>query len=133
MKDKRNKYPIISYGTCDENLMLAVINILKKINVTYWFRLNFLRVDKGYIKGYAIRNELFLYGRKNLEEWMKVISFRSPKHITKYLLWKELGYLPKDTTTPGRISLLKEYGLDTSKIYTPEWLSLVEHCHGKSY
>ena len=44
-----------------------------------------------------------------LEKWIKEIGFSSKKNITKYLLWKKLGYYIPKSTLKERESLLKSF------------------------
>lgn len=36
-------------------------------------------------------------GNKNLDRWHRLIGFSNSVHLTKYLVWKKLGFCPKST------------------------------------
>jgi len=59
---------------------------------------------------------LRLCGFKNLHKWMEIIGFNNPKHYTKYLFWKNLGYYPTNMTTKQRIEILEKSGMWRSSL-----------------
>jgi len=38
--------------------------------------------------------KLEVAGAQNLEKWIRKIGFNNPRHVQKYLIWKQLGYYP---------------------------------------
>ena len=49
---------------------------------------------------------LYLSGRKQLSMWINEIGFSNPKHLTKYQVWKKIGYCPPRTTLRDRLQIL---------------------------
>lgn len=47
-------------------------------------------------------------GRHRLEQWMKVVSFNNPVHLSKYLIFKKYGFVPPHTTLAERKKILKK-------------------------
>ncbi len=46
-----------------------------------------------------VTHRIELNGVENLEKWMKLIGFRNPKHLSKYVFWRKNGfYLPSFTS-----------------------------------
>lgn len=50
---------------------------------------------------------LHIYGRKNLDIWMKHINFRNEKHLSKIKFYEKFGYCPPNTTVKYRTLILK--------------------------
>jgi hypothetical protein len=99
----RHYYPVISFGTTDKNMIEQIYKLLLKEGIES--SLTLLR--KGSRKGKTYpTNEINIYGVKKLEKWMKVIGFRSSKHLTKYCVWKKFGYCPPNTTLQQRKKIL---------------------------
>ncbi|MFH1055275.1 MAG: hypothetical protein V1744_04180 [Candidatus Altiarchaeota archaeon] len=53
-------------------------------------------------------------GKEQLEEWASMIGFNNPKHKTKYLLWKRLGYCPKRMSLRERVDMLSKLEIRNS-------------------
>ena len=49
-----------------------------------------------------------IQGVEQLEKWIKEISFNNPKHMTKYLVWKEFGFCPPKTKIRERKLMLNK-------------------------
>ncbi|MBS3171559.1 hypothetical protein J4449_03035 [Candidatus Woesearchaeota archaeon] len=98
-KSKKNKYPTyprIEFRTSSQALAFQILNILKKQD----FNMNIMKTK---YKDYKI----YLSGEIMLEKWVKEIGFSNLATITKYDLWKKLGfYIPK-ITFEERKKLLK--------------------------
>jgi len=82
-------------------------NDVKNLLIDLGFRIvynyrNRLRYDKTHDSYYVQ-----ISGRNQLEKWMKEIGFSSQNHITRYLVWKKLGYLPVGTDIVKRLEILK--------------------------
>ncbi len=105
-KDKNvlSKYPRISLSTSNMNLAKELVELIQELGFTTCSRYNFK--TKGEDKEYN-SNEININGKKNLEKWMKEIGFSSPKHITKYKIWKKCGYCPPYTTLQEREQVLR--------------------------
>lgn len=73
---------------------------LKILNSITRFR---KRLNKNYIS-YQIE----ICGKNNLKQWMKNIGFSSYNSLTRYLVWKKLGYLQPQTNLIDRLNILKK-------------------------
>jgi len=62
--------------------------------------------DKYYNKNYKVY-KIFLNGKSNLENWIKIIGTNNPKHRTKYDFWKKFGYYTPYMNISERIKRLK--------------------------
>ena len=51
---------------------------------------------------------LKLRKKEMIERFFKIINSNNPKHITRYCVWKNLGYLPPYTKLKQRKELLKQ-------------------------
>lgn len=103
---KVHYYPIIKIGVASKQLIID----LEKIFTSLEFKVHAefdkeeynKQIDKVYIKNY-----LYLNGKKNLNLWMKLIGFHNPKHLTKYLVWKNFGFCPPKISLKERKSILE--------------------------
>lgn len=83
---KINYYPRIRFSFYKTPLSLQLSDIFRKLNFTFNFG-----IDK--------RNGLLCYeisGSKNLDRWMALIGTSNRVHSSKYLVWKKLGYIPRN-------------------------------------
>ncbi|MEK6903580.1 MAG: LAGLIDADG family homing endonuclease [Nanoarchaeota archaeon] len=92
-KSKENNYPTyprIELRTSSQLLAYQVFDLLNKNK----FEAKIMKTKYGDFK-------IYLSGEHKLEKWMREIGFSNRNSLTKYLLWKKLGYyIP-------RISLLE--------------------------
>jgi len=97
-------YPTIFLNSSN-SLFLSQVNTLlyrHGFNSHTLFDFPKKRYDKLYIS-----NQLEILGVEQLERWMKKIGFDSPKHLTKYFIWKKFGFCPPYTTLFERQLILK--------------------------
>lgn len=99
----KNHYPIISYRTSNAELTKEIDILFKKFGFKTYSRFNF-KVKRN--NKMFTASEIYLNGKDNLMRWMKVIGFSSPKHLTKYKIWKKFGYCPSYTTLIQRNKIL---------------------------
>ncbi|MDO8555556.1 MAG: LAGLIDADG family homing endonuclease [Nanoarchaeota archaeon] len=111
---KKSDYPIISTSLSDKKMVEQLAIICSEIGLCPYTRYDVIKKDNRLKKGYSIGHELYLYGRKNLELFVKKVGFWSSKHFTKYLLWKNIGKVPKKSTIAQRYEILKRLGIDVS-------------------
>lgn len=108
---KKRKYPVISHSTNDKRLHESLKVILKDIGINvYSYMRSRQRCDKQFVS-----YEIEIYGIKNLNLWVNKVGFSSYNSITRYNVWKVLGYLPRDTDINKRIKILKERGINPLK------------------
>jgi len=100
---KTDFYPVINFQTNSKSLHEDTTKLLINLGfrIVYNYRKSH-RYDKTY-DAYYIQ----ISGRNQLKKWMKEIGFMSPNHITRYLVWKKLGYLPVGTNIIQRNKILK--------------------------
>ncbi len=114
---KRNKklhyYPVISIQSSNFLLIEDVSLLLKLHNFKIYTCFNFKK--KRYDKVHT-SNLIDLNGVDQLELWMKIIGFNSRKHLTKYLIWKQFGFCPPNTSLPEREFILSDK-LDPNSFY----------------
>ena len=101
---KTGYYPVIDFQTNCKSLHEDTKSLL--IDLDFKIVHNY-RISKRYSKlhdSYYIQ----ISGRNQLKKWMNEVGFSSPNHITRYLVWKKLGYLPTGTNILKRLDMLKE-------------------------
>ncbi|MFA5176419.1 MAG: LAGLIDADG family homing endonuclease [Candidatus Nanoarchaeia archaeon] len=106
----KHSYPVISFCTKDKLLVKELNILLKKFGFNTFVLYDYPK--KRYKKVY-ISNLLQINGKEQLQKWMDLIGFNSPKHLTKYEIWKKYGFCPPHTTLNERIKILKE-GINNS-------------------
>ncbi len=98
-------YPVIHLSNRSKILVRQTSQVLNRLGIpnstTFDYNENNKKTGKTYIK-----HDLFINGKRNLELWMKLIGFHNPKHLTRYLVWKKLGFCPPRTTLEQRIGVL---------------------------
>lgn len=104
---KKSRYPVIAHATYSKILNESVTLFLKTIE--FHFR-SATRLMNHYGKKFRTY-EIEIYGRKNLDKWLELIGFSSYNTITRYLVWKELGYFIPRIDINERIKILKERGI----------------------
>src|SRR3989338_1942858 len=107
-------YPVISYGTSNTNLAKSINSMLLRYGFKTYSRFAF-RTWRNNIP--LVSNCIYLNGVKNLEKWMKEIGFSSPKHLTKYSIWRKFNHCPPNTTLKDRENILKG-NLDLNRFYS---------------
>lgn len=94
---KVNYYPVIKLDSASKTLVEQLSGILSSFGFNIYAAFDRRIFDKRTGKFYT-KSQLYLSGNKNLELWMRLISFSNPKNLTKYLVWKKFGFcLPKTT------------------------------------
>ncbi len=104
---KRGTYPVIEHTTCSQPLHQSLKLMLEKLGLSHHACVRHrLRKDTP-IVGY----QLEICGQKNLQMWMNYVGFSSYNTLTRYLVWKETGFLPAKTNIHDRIKILKMRGI----------------------
>jgi len=113
-KNGRHEYPTIAYGTSSIPLAKDINSMLNHFGFDTHARFNFIayRYNIPHIANYITLN-----GSRNLELWMKKVGFTSPKHLTKYKIWKKFGFCPPHTTLLERRAILNGE-LDVNSFYS---------------
>ncbi len=96
-----NNVPVIKLGSAAQYLIKDVFQSLKKLGFNP-------RLKKPY-QGKKDKNPVhtvLIYRKKDIEEYVKEIGFKNPKHNTKWLLFKKQGFLQPRTTIQQRKRIL---------------------------
>lgn len=101
---KKHYYPCISYGTTNQQMIKQIYNLLLEIGIKSSLSLSIVTNRNGKT---LLGNEIDIYGVEKLNEWMKIIGFRSSKHLTKLAIWKRYEYCPPKTNLIERRAILK--------------------------
>jgi intein/homing endonuclease len=105
-KNPINNCPIIKLGTVSEKLCNQVFNELLK--------LRFHPRKKNPYQGKRDKNKVhtvLIYRRGDIKKYIDEIGFKNPKHYTKWLIFKKLGFCPPNTNLKQRQELLKQKSL----------------------
>ena len=105
---ERHYYPVLKIGLASKELIKQTNILLNKLGFTTCLCLDIKRFDKRTNRVYTI-HEIYLYGNKNLETWIKVIGFKNTKHLTKYLIWKKYGFYPPKISHEQRKRIIQGY------------------------
>ncbi|MCH8003757.1 MAG: hypothetical protein IH934_03920 [Nanoarchaeota archaeon] len=101
---KKDYYPVIFFQTYSKLLYKDTKKLLLNLGfrIVHNYRKSY-RYDKVH-DAYYIQ----ISGRDQLNKWMKEVGFKSSNHITRYLVWKKLGYLPIGTDILERNQILNK-------------------------
>jgi len=102
-KNPKNDRPAIKLGTVSKNLINDLFFLFKKLGLNP-------RLKKPY-QGKRDKNAVhtvLVYRKADIEYFIKNIGFKNPKHSTKWLIFKKLGYCPPKTTLKERLKILQE-------------------------
>jgi len=89
-------YPRVEIKTSSKELANQIKDILEQKNFKPHTRTN--KVDKTI--------GVYISGQAMLEKWINEIGFGSNKNLSKYLVWKKLGYYIPRTSFRNRIDIL---------------------------
>lgn len=105
-KRTHNYHPELRITSCSEKLLKQIQFLLKKLEIESTI---VQKNKKGFVCGRNVNDSYALNIRKikEIEKWFKLIGTNNPRHKTRYLVWKKLGYLPPNTTIKIRNKLLK--------------------------
>lgn len=109
-KRTHNYYPLIAFSTVSEPLFKDVKIVLKKIGLNHFGSYNSKPRKKNEAEKYTIR----FYGQENVKLFFKKVNPKNPVKVSRFLLWKKMGFCPSKTTYSQRLKMLKtnkEYGL----------------------
>lgn len=110
-RTKTDDYPVINFQTGCKSLYEDAKNLLTELGfkIVHNYRKSY-RYDKVHDSYY-----IQISGRNQLKKWMNEVGFTSQNHITRYLVWKKLGYLPAGTNILKRLEILGESALDQTR------------------
>lgn len=85
-------YPVIKGSIKNRNVIGSVEKILKVLKIKYCVCYDENKYDKRSERNQTIHS-IYIYGKKNLELWMKLVGFNNKKHLNKYIEWKNNGFV----------------------------------------
>jgi intein/homing endonuclease len=100
---QKHSYPMIEIRSASSKLLNQFQHLLRSHGFTPRLR----SVKSRYM---SKASYLYLSGKKQLLEWIDEIGFSNIKHLTKYQVWRKIGYCPPRTTLRERLKILTEPG-----------------------
>jgi intein/homing endonuclease len=91
-------YPVINFASISERLIRQVQKLLRKLGFIIPTKLSRTNERTLIIQ---------LNGNRNYERWMNLIGFNNPKHLTKVVLYENLGIVPPNTGLEERVKLIR--------------------------
>lgn len=104
----RDGTPGLACIMSNKDLIEDIGQEIRNLGIDAKIKFDIIRMRKG---KQNIEHHVKIYCKKNLEKWMKIISFENPKHLTKYLCWKHLNFSKNRTTVKQRTIMLEEAGI----------------------
>ena len=93
-----SSYPRVEIKTSSKMLASQIISILEQKSFKPHKRTNTSDSTIG----------VYISGQIMLEKWVQEIGFGSTKNLSKYLLWKKLGYYTPKISLKNRLELLED-------------------------
>ncbi|MBR9700047.1 hypothetical protein GOV09_06320 [Candidatus Woesearchaeota archaeon] len=81
-------YPVITLSSKSKMLIMQVSVLLKKWGFSIVEIYDYNVKDKRIERGFTTINRIELNGQKNLQQWLDLIGFDSPKHLNKIKKWR---------------------------------------------
>jgi len=84
-------YPRVQIASISKVLVITTSNWLKEQGISLSIMKEYKTLKyKGETKDHQLYR-IHISGRKNLEKWMQLVSFRNERHLSKYKKYKESG------------------------------------------
>lgn len=112
-KTKFHTYPRVHVVSVSEKIIRQLSDILKKLGVKHTIlmeRRNFPEKDNY---------KICVRGPERVKDWMDKIGFNNPAQISRYLVWKKLGFCPAKSNIEQR-QLILANKLDPYSFYAPD-------------
>lgn len=116
---KDGKYPRIEHTTCSKKLHESLLVLLTNLGFQPYHIIRETRRNEIPHTIHIIQ----ISGKAALQKWMKEIGFKSYNTLTRYLVWKETGFLVPSTDINDRIKILKDRGIRIPPLYAPNQAS----------
>lgn len=94
-------YPIITATFASKKLVKGIKLLLSNFSIKANI---YPRKRHGSVRTHY---DIHVYGKENLERWIKHVGFNNEKHLTKIKIWRKLGFCPPHTSLRERILILK--------------------------
>lgn len=82
-------YPVIIGCSESKKFINEIAEELQAFGLNVTKHYDYRYPDPRLKKGYYDHHRIYLYGHSELVNWMKIISFYSPKHLAKFRKWRE--------------------------------------------
>ncbi|MFC1768939.1 LAGLIDADG family homing endonuclease [Nanoarchaeota archaeon] len=104
-KKTHNYSPEIQITSCSKELMGQLFDLTSNIGLRPKLH---HKSRKGFVCGRNVNNSYALRIRRlsDVIKWFDTIGSKNPRHITRYSLWKKLGFLPPNTNLQQRVNIL---------------------------
>jgi len=102
-----NTLPVICFTSCSKKLVYQIQGLLSLFRINSTIRKregNIFRCNRTVSESYMV----LIRRKKDVLLFFKIIGSSNPKHLTKYNLWKRLGFLKPKTTLMERLAVLSE-------------------------
>jgi hypothetical protein len=98
--------PRIMIQIVSEKLSFDIMLLLNKLGIEYKsdMRIGSIKSNKNCSNSYRIH----IWKLSEIDKWFNIIGSHNPRQITRYAVWKKIGYLPPQTTLEYRKKLLNE-------------------------
>ncbi|MCD4666880.1 hypothetical protein K8R47_03655 [archaeon] len=110
-KKTRNFYPRLIFSSTSKDLSY---NFFKIINIL-GFKAK-IYIKKSRKKTENLKYIVQLNGVNNLIKWLSEIEIKNTSKFSRYLVWKEFGFCPPNTTYKQRLNILNG-NLDPNQLY----------------
>tara|TARA_Y100000310_G_scaffold273090_1_gene288373 strand:+ start:1784 stop:2554 length:771 start_codon:yes stop_codon:yes gene_type:complete len=94
----------IQLSCSSKKLMKEIHNLLKILNIKSLL----IKYQSKKYKNWKAMYIVKVSGGIQVEKWFKIIGSKNPKHITKYLMWRNFGVCPPYTLLSERKKILKK-------------------------
>ncbi|MBM3228484.1 hypothetical protein FJZ20_01185 [Candidatus Pacearchaeota archaeon] len=103
---KKNYYPIMIGYFSSNSFVKQLKGLLNKIGFSSHIEKREKIDNKKGKKYYG--SSINIVGKKNFDKWMNKVGFANKRHITRYKVWKKLGYCPPYTNIErGELILIR--------------------------
>ena len=98
--------PVLHFSTKSKVLARQVCKILDNFEFSYYVQFDRRFFDKR-TKKYYVENDIYVQGKKSIENWVKIVGSHNISQFSRYLVYKKLGFCPPHTTLAERLKILK--------------------------
>jgi hypothetical protein len=99
--------PVIHFTSKGKFLAKQVCGMLDDLEFSYSTDFDSKQYDARTGKTY-VKSNVYVSGKKSLEKWMSIVGFNNPARMTRYLVYKKLGYCVPKTTIHQRLNMLEK-------------------------
>ena len=111
-KRKYHYYPRIILSTVSEKLNKQSSLLLKDLDIHHTLQTCEPKSASN------TRYRIWVLGKTQLQNWMKVVGIKNISKLTRYYIWKKFGFCPPNTTLEERTMILNNQ-LNPKSLYGP--------------